>query len=310
VTSKAGIFTNEANFDKPNDGKGLFSMTLNTIIPCSSLPYAVRQWPVNISGCLEDNSTYSGPIAFCKIMAGDGKNPCNPRKNNIDFYAWQQTTPDEISRKMTTSNIGVTIYRHKNVKPQAYQAYFMLQNPIVQGQLPPEASAITVVPIKGVTFENTGEGGVYAMIVTGKDQPEQDYQFTVHTIVYQNQVNILWQLPQYFVITFAEILISITGIEFAYSQAAPSMKSVVQAIWLFTVALGDLIIILITLIEGVFHQHLEIEMFVYAALMVVVMFIFILLAIFYYEYADYSHQSNGELAERKTTDTNSTETEE
>lgn len=49
----------------------------------------------------------------------------------------------------------------------------MLQNPIVQGQLPPEASEITVVPIKGVTFENTGEGGVYAMIVTGKDQPEQ-----------------------------------------------------------------------------------------------------------------------------------------
>jgi hypothetical protein len=45
-------------------------------------------------------------------------------------------------------------------------------------------------------------------------------------LVRPNSVNILWQLPQLFVMTVGEILFSVTGLEFSYSQAAPSMKSV------------------------------------------------------------------------------------
>lgn len=48
------------------------------------------------------------------------------------------------------------------------------------------------------------------------------------TIVRPNSVNVLWQLPQYLVITMGEILFSVTGLEFSYSQASPSMKSVLQ----------------------------------------------------------------------------------
>ena len=38
----------------------------------------------------------------------------------------------------------------------------------------------------------------------------------------------MWLLPQYVVVTVGEILFSITSMEFAYSQAPPSMKSVLQ----------------------------------------------------------------------------------
>jgi dipeptide/tripeptide permease len=48
----------------------------------------------------------------------------------------------------------------------------------------------------------------------------------MHQIVRSNSVTILWQLPQIFVITVGEILFAVTGLEFSYSQAAPSMKSV------------------------------------------------------------------------------------
>jgi len=41
-----------------------------------------------------------------------------------------------------------------------------------------------------------------------------------------NTISILWILPQYFIITVAEVLVSVTGIEFAYSQAPRSMKYV------------------------------------------------------------------------------------
>lgn len=37
-------------------------------------------------------------------------------------------------------------------------------------------------------------------------------------------VNIAWQLPQIVLISFAEVLVSVTGLEFAYSQAPPDFR--------------------------------------------------------------------------------------
>lgn len=47
----------------------------------------------------------------------------------------------------------------------------------------------------------------------------------------------------------AEIMFSITGLEFAYSQAPLSMKSVLQACWLLTTAFGNLIVVIVESIE-------------------------------------------------------------
>ena len=53
------------------------------------------------------------------------------------------------------------------------------------------------------------------------------------------QVSMLWQIPQYILVTAGEIMFSVTGIEFAYSQAPNSMKSMVQSFWLLTVSAGE-----------------------------------------------------------------------
>lgn len=55
----------------------------------------------------------------------------------------------------------------------------------------------------------------------------------------------LWLLPQYFIITVSEIMFSITGLEFSYAEAPPTMKSVLTAAFLLTSAVGDLIIVVI-----------------------------------------------------------------
>jgi solute carrier family 15 oligopeptide transporter 1 len=47
-------------------------------------------------------------------------------------------------------------------------------------------------------------------------------------VVRANTIKIYWQIPQIFVIAVGEVLVSVTGLEFAYSQSAPSMKSVLQ----------------------------------------------------------------------------------
>ena len=49
-----------------------------------------------------------------------------------------------------------------------------------------------------------------------------------------------WQLLAYVVITAAEILVSITCLEFSYTQAPPQMKSLVMSLYLLSVSLGNL----------------------------------------------------------------------
>lgn len=65
-----------------------------------------------------------------------------------------------------------------------------------------------------------------------------------------NTIHMLLQIPQYVIITAGEIMFSITGLEFSYSQAPISMKSVLQACWLLTTAFGNLLVIIIELIQS------------------------------------------------------------
>jgi solute carrier family 15 oligopeptide transporter 1 len=55
----------------------------------------------------------------------------------------------------------------------------------------------------------------------------------------------LWLLPQFIVMTMGEIMFSITGLEFSFTQASVSMKSILQALWCLTVAFGDLIVVIV-----------------------------------------------------------------
>ncbi|MEI9864206.1 MAG: hypothetical protein WDN00_06565 [Limisphaerales bacterium] len=60
------------------------------------------------------------------------------------------------------------------------------------------------------------------------------------------QLSVLWQLVPYIVLTTAEVLISVTGLEFAFREAAPEMKSSIMSFWLLTVSFGSLLVLAIT----------------------------------------------------------------
>jgi POT family proton-dependent oligopeptide transporter len=53
------------------------------------------------------------------------------------------------------------------------------------------------------------------------------------------RVNIGWQFVPYLILTSAEVMISITGLEFAYTQAPRAMKSTIMSFWLLTVFAGN-----------------------------------------------------------------------
>jgi len=53
-------------------------------------------------------------------------------------------------------------------------------------------------------------------------------------------VSIAWQIAPYALLTLGEVLVSATGLEFAYSQAPPSMKGTIMSFWLLSVSYGNL----------------------------------------------------------------------
>lgn len=57
-------------------------------------------------------------------------------------------------------------------------------------------------------------------------------------------VSIAWQILPYMLLTFGEVLVSATGLEFAYSQAPAQMKGVVMSFWNLTTTVGNLWVLL------------------------------------------------------------------
>jgi POT family proton-dependent oligopeptide transporter len=54
--------------------------------------------------------------------------------------------------------------------------------------------------------------------------------------------SVLWQFLPYIVLTVAEVMVSITGLEFAYTQAPRSMKSTLMSFWMLTIAMGNALV--------------------------------------------------------------------
>ncbi|PRP89054.1 hypothetical protein PROFUN_02332 [Planoprotostelium fungivorum] len=87
-------------------------------------------------------------------------------------------------------------------------------------------------------------------------------------------VSMAWQLLQYVVLTAGEVLVSISSLEFAYSQAPNTMKSVVMSIQLLTVSLGN---IFVAFVAEFSPLSLRNEFFFYSILMVFFTIVFMLL---------------------------------
>jgi proton-dependent oligopeptide transporter, POT family len=77
------------------------------------------------------------------------------------------------------------------------------------------------------------------------------------------RLSILWQIAPYVALTTAEILVSTTGLEFAYSQAPKTMKSTIMSLWNLNVTAGNLAVALASALN-VFTGALQ--FFFYAAL--------------------------------------------
>ncbi|EDQ86916.1 uncharacterized protein MONBRDRAFT_27711 [Monosiga brevicollis MX1] len=138
----------------------------------------------------------------------------------------------------------------------------------------PNASTVSPVDTITVAFVAQG-GGDYSLLYTPQTASSLQGTVSVTEDKSGNGVSILWQAPQYIVITAGEILFSVTGLEMAFSEAPASMKAVVQAGWLLTTTLGSLIVIIVA--ESSFFRQRD-EFFFFAGCMGAVTILFAWLA--------------------------------
>ncbi len=67
----------------------------------------------------------------------------------------------------------------------------------------------------------------YTFLIFYNEAIEQiDYVLLID--LYPNGFSVLWQLIQILIMTIGEIMFFITGLNFAYNEAPPSMKSVIR----------------------------------------------------------------------------------
>ncbi|XP_059472320.1 peptide transporter family 1-like [Neocloeon triangulifer] len=117
-------------------------------------------------------------------------------------------------------------------------------------------------------------GGVYTFVIN-----EMNNEVFQMTITPESSLNILWQIPQYFVMTAGEILFSVTGLEFAFTQAPLSMKSVLVAGWYIAVAVGNMVVIFVAEAK-IFNEQIW-EYLLFAGLEFIAMIILFLQALLY-----------------------------
>ncbi|GMI54590.1 hypothetical protein ScalyP_jg2676 [Parmales sp. scaly parma] len=92
---------------------------------------------------------------------------------------------------------------------------------------------------------------------------------------FDNSISVFWQLPQYAVLTVAEIGVSTTGLEFFYAEAPPAYKTATASLFLLTTAFGDMFGGVLYSLANVFGETAETILFVCAMFMLVASFFFI-----------------------------------
>lgn len=169
--------------------------------------------------------------------------------------------------------------------------YFQLEDFDVTSYelIPPGSYHVTVMYNSTLSIDlddfDCLDGAIYTLVMYLFDgKPENP---VIHALLEcpPTSVSIWLQLPQYVLLTIGEVLFSVTGLSFSYSQAPESMKSVTQAGWLLTTAFGNLIDVFVA---GVKMSSQAVEFFFFAILMGITTVIFATMT-YFYKYVDAGH---------------------
>jgi proton-dependent oligopeptide transporter, POT family len=169
------------------------------------------------------------------------------------FWAlWDQSQSEwVIQAKKCDLNLGFWGLKWEAEQLSAVNAGFILMLiPIFNFGIFP---LIEKLGVKVTPFRKIGAGLVLTalsfVVIAYLQQPIDDLmaQVKANGTTYESladsaKPSIYWQAFAFFILTAGEVLVSITCLEYAYTQAPPSMKSTIMACYLLSVTLGNVLV--------------------------------------------------------------------
>ncbi|XP_047432579.1 solute carrier family 15 member 1-like [Mugil cephalus] len=210
----------------------------------------------------------------------DGLNPA------IELFSDITAKPEQGANAIRflngfTSDLNITIGDESSgaVVPNNMSEYFSVPQGEASFQIQNQAGSVCTYT------QALGFGSSYTLVIPSTFTFGEKCGESIHQVedISPNTIHMAWQIPQYFLITAGEVVFSVTGLEFSYSQAPSNMKSVLQAGWLLTVAVGNIIVLIVAEAATLSEQWAEYILF--ASLLVLVCVIFAIMA-YYYTYID------------------------
>ncbi|XP_061579448.1 solute carrier family 15 member 1 [Cololabis saira] len=179
-----------------------------------------------------------------------------------------------VNGKSTSVSITTAPENIQVIEPFYYSNYTLVKNGMITFTLQSGSQSCEY-------SKEFGFGSSYTFFIpsTLTFGPSCQESITSAENIQPNSVHMALQIPQYFFITAGEVMFSVTGLEFSYSQAPSNMKAVLQAGWLLTVAVGNVIVLIVAELAKLPNQWAEYTLF--ASLLVAVCFIFSIMAHFY-----------------------------
>jgi POT family proton-dependent oligopeptide transporter len=173
-------------------------------------------------------TTPQGVVILPKWDGGDFRKVTGTATIGTDVPVWASDFSfDEKKRKLTFANGKVLLKDGKELT--------IANGHLVTTALPDAK----VLEASGVAESLLKTGDDLAKV---KPDPEKATIESVGWVKPNERVTVWWQVLAYLIITCAEILISVTGLELAFVAAPKTMKSFVTGCWLAVVFLANLLI--------------------------------------------------------------------
>ncbi|XP_034831355.1 peptide transporter family 1-like [Maniola hyperantus] len=187
-----------------------------------------------------------------------------------------------VTNRVTSSNLTLYNEKRKEIESHIY--------PGVSAQMEVFMSTYSIRVGDRIIMGDLqlDQGGVYTIVI---DKNGEVYQARLIVITEPNSITMALLLPQFLIISIAEVLFALTGNEFAFKEAPGSMKAVMTAVWLLTEAVGNVLIIIVTRVFV--HYQQETQSFIYAGLM------FTSIALFHYMSRGYQFHTHDDVSRKE-----------
>ncbi|MFZ5442782.1 MAG: MFS transporter [Myxococcota bacterium] len=161
----------------------------------------------------------------------------------IFWSLWDQSNGGALVLQAQSPLLDKSLFGILTLEPQQVQVvnglFILLLAPVFSAWVYPFIGKfVKVTPLRKIGAGMVVMGSSFIVVGWLEDQ-----------IMAGHTVSVWWQILAYFILTAAELLVSVTALEFSYKQAPLRVKSFIMALFLLSTSMGNLVVAAVNLIS-------------------------------------------------------------